>query len=192
MIKFLKKYRYDIAIGLIILIFALLGYLFKDSFSFLSSQQALENFVLSYGSWAPVVLIIIIVIEVIIAPLPGIAPPIVAGFIFGPWLGSLYTYIGSFIGTLAVFYLARRFGRVLIKNLFRKKTLEKYEKAIARHENFYLAFYFFPFFPLDVITAAFGLSAIGWKKFITVMSIGYVFYVLILSLFGDYLARLFL
>ncbi len=189
--EFIKKYRYDIVIGGTITLFALSAFFIEDRFSFLSSREEFRELVMSFGIWAPAAVILLISLEVIIAPIPGFVPAVTAGFIFGPVMGGLYVYLGNIIGSLAVFFLARRIGRTIAVSLFREERIKKYEKAIARHENLLLVFYFFPVFPLDVITAAFGLSAISRKKFVSAVAFGYLAYAFVLAIFGDYLAKLF-
>ena len=191
MANFLKKYRYDILIITILIFFSLLAFCSQDVFDVFSSREVLRSYLMSLGGLAPIIFVLFVIVEVVIAPIPGFIPAITAGFIFGPALGSLYTYIGSIIGSLIVFFIARKFGRPIIVKMFNEKRLVKYEKAISRQENMLLVFYFFPFFPLDVITAVFGLSAVKTKKFIIVVLIGYIFYVVSLNLFGDYLARMY-
>ena len=125
-----------------------------------------------------------------VAPIPGYVPAITAGFAFGPALGSVYVYLGNMIGTLVVFFLARKYGKKLALHFVKKERLEKYEKMINRHENWLLVFYFFPVVPIDIITAAFGLSKIKVKKFVFVAAVGYVLYSVVSTNFGDLLANL--
>lgn len=187
----IKKYRYDIFIALIIIAFVIFLLVFKSEFGVFSDRENFQNFIRGFGPLAPFVTIAVIIIEVIIAPLPGFVPIISAGFIFGTIEGSIYTFIGDIIGSVIVFFLARKFGRYLFLKFIHEERLDKYEAAIRRRENVLLLLYFLPIFPTDIISVAFGLSNIRFKKFITYVSIGFVFNVLALNYFGDYLARLY-
>lgn len=190
--QFIKRHRYIIALTLLVITISLLGLLINWDFGgVLSSRESLQSFIESFGAWGPLILILIIAIEVIIAPIPGFIPALTAGLIFGPFWGALYVYIGSILGTLAVFYLVKWYGRPFAKRFIKERKLDKYEEAIEKHENWLLAFYFIPVLPLDVITAAFGLSAIKPKKFITIILIGYLVYSVVLAAFGDVLAEFF-
>lgn len=190
-INILKKYRYDIFIWAIIVVLAVLLYKFQNKFELFSSREQFETYVQSFGIWAPIVVILFLILEVVIAPIPGSIPALTAGFIFGPVFGSVYAYIGNIIGTVIVFYLARKFGQRIAAKLFELHRLKKYQNAIDRHENLLLAIYFIPIFPLDIITGAFGLSAVKPKKFFTVVACAYAVYVIAMGIFGDYLANLF-
>ena len=189
--KLLKRYRYDLAIALALVLFGLLAYFLRNAFVFDFSREDLENFVMSFGPAAPLIIISIIVLEVVVAPIPGFLPALTAGFVFGSIQGAIYTYLGNIIGSLIVFFLVRKFGRPAAARLFKEDRLEKYSRAVARHENLLLAFYFIPLIPLDILTAAFGLSGVRAKKFISVILLGFAVYAAAFNLFGDYLAELF-
>lgn len=188
--KKIHKYRYDLAIALVLILIFSFFYIERDQFGMFSDRESFQSFVSSFGFFGPLVVIGSIVLEVVIAPIPGFIPAISAGFIFGPILGSVYTYIGNILGTLIVFLVARRYGKPLIARFIKGERLEKYCKTIAKHENYLLVFYFLPILPIDVITAAFGLSHIRKKKFFIVSSIGFVLYSIAATNFGDYLAKL--
>jgi len=188
---FLRRHRYNIAIALAIVAVAVGFIIVRDEFGILSNREEFQNFVYGFGALAPLAIIFAIIIEVVIAPLPGFVPVISAGFIFGPFEGAVYTYIGNIIGTALVFWLSRKLGRIIVLNFVNEKQLDKYEAIIAKRENILLALYMLPFIPVDVISGSFGLSAIKFKKFIGLVSLAYVVNVSILSFFGDYLAQLY-
>jgi len=189
--KFIQKYRYDLVIGLILLAFAIFLIGFRDRFGVLSDRDSFEQLIRSFGIFAPLAIIAVIIVEVILAPLPGFIPAITAGFLFGAFYGSIYTYTGNVLGSFLVFWLSRKFGRAIAEKLFGDEKLKKYEQMISRRENFLLFLYIFPVFPLDIMSGAFGLSGISFKKFALAISVGFVFHVLILNLFGDWLAGLY-
>lgn len=156
-----------------------------------SSQESLQDFIKSFGAIGSIILILVISLEVIIAPVPGFIPALTAGFLFGPLLGAFYIYLGNIIGTTVLFLLVKKYGRLIAFKIFNKNKIERYEKLINRNENWLLVFYFIPIFPVDITTAAFGLSAISPRKFITAIIFGYLIYALILAFFGDTLANLY-
>ncbi len=188
--KRIHKYRYDFAVVLALIFTAYLMSLVTVDFELFNDRQSFENFINGFGVWGPIIAIGSIVLEVVVAPIPGFVPALSTGFIFGSVLGSIYTFIGNVIGTLLVFFLARKYGKPLIVKFFRKDRLEKYAKTINRHENYLLIFYFIPILPVDVITGAFGLSHIRFKKFFIIILLGLLFYSILITNFGDYLAKL--
>jgi uncharacterized membrane protein YdjX (TVP38/TMEM64 family) len=187
----LKKYKYDIFIAVVIVALVLLFALLKNQFGFLSDRENFQEYIKSFGALAPVVIILVITLEVIIAPLPGFIPAISSGFIFGPVEGTIYALVGNIIGSTLAFLLARRLGKIIVLRLVSEAKLDKYEEAVRRRKNILFAMYFFPIFPVDILSFAFGMSDIKYKKFITIVSIGFVSHMLILNYFGDYLAKLY-
>jgi len=189
--KFVTKHKYDLLIVLVFLALAVFLIIFRDKFGVLSDRESFERLIRSFGFFAPLAIIAAIVIEVVLAPIPGFIPAITAGFIFGAFYGSIYTYTGNVLGSFLVFWLSRKFGRVIAEKLFGEEKLKNYERLISRRENFLLFLYIFPIFPIDIISGAFGLSGISFKKFALAVSIGFITHVLILNLFGDWLARIY-
>ena len=189
--NFLRKYKYDIVILLVIILFVFLFRTTTDYFGVFGDRESFQEFIKGFGALAPLIIILIIVVEVVVAPIPGFIPIISAGFIFGPIEGSIYAFIGNVIGSILAFLIARKLGRPYVARIIKENRIGKYEAAIKRNENILLAFYFFPLFPIDIISFAFGLSNIKFKKFVIVISIGFIVHVWILNSFGDYLARLY-
>ena len=189
--KLSKKYKYEIFLFLVIAIFAISVYLLRSNLGFLSERESLEEFIKSFGTLAPLAIIILIVLEVIIAPLPGFIPALSAGFIFGTIEGAFYTLIGNIIGTTLAFIISRKLGRPMVIKFINEDRLNKYESMISRRESILFALYFFPIFPIDILSFAFGLSEVKFKKFIIIASIGLFFNVLIINFFGDTLAQLY-
>jgi uncharacterized membrane protein YdjX (TVP38/TMEM64 family) len=52
----------------------------------------------SFGVYSPLVYVLIQMVQVIIAPIPGGAIEFIGGYLFGAKLGFLYSMIGLFIG----------------------------------------------------------------------------------------------
>lgn len=91
---------------------------------FLSSGPRLRVWVVGLGPWAPVGLILLNVVQIVIAPLPGQLFDVAGGYVFGPWWGTLYGLVGVFFGSACAASLARLFGRPLLSRLFTPEQLE--------------------------------------------------------------------
>ena len=189
--SFFSQYKYDFIVGVVVLALILVILFGKDYFEFFGDRDAFQNFVENFGFWGPLILILAVILEVILSPIPGFVIAVTAGFMFGPIEGAIYVYIGNIVGTLAVFGFARKFGKPFIRRFFKKNKFIKYEKIISQHENWLLFFYFLPILPIDVISSVFGLSKIKFKKFLLVVCVGYIPYAIFVTNFGDYLAEIF-
>ena len=63
------------------------------------------------GALGPLALVTLLVAQAVVAPLPS--PPLLmaAGFVYGPWVGSVIGWVGLLLGAIACFGLARALGR---------------------------------------------------------------------------------
>ena len=87
------------------------------------SVETLQAFIGSAGLWGPLIFMFIQALQVIIPMLPGFVTCIAGALIFGPIAGFIYSYIGVCIGSVAAFYLARRYGTSLVKKFVKEENL---------------------------------------------------------------------
>jgi len=154
----------------------------------LSSRESIINLVNNYGSLGPLVVILIIILEVILAPLPGGIIPIITGFLFGPWLGSIYCWVGDVIGSIIAFWLARKIGQPLIERFVSKTKQDFYNNFINKKNYIIWLLYIIPLFPIDIISMLIGVSRFKFKRFLLVMMIGFIPNVIILNALGYWLS----
>jgi uncharacterized membrane protein YdjX (TVP38/TMEM64 family) len=169
-------------IGIISLFFLLLPISFTD-------PEQTENFISGFGVYGPIIIILIIILEVVIAPIPGFIIIIASGYLFGPIFGTIYAYIGNIIGTLIAFLLARKFGRPFVKRIINEEKLNLYDCFFKeRGKTFLWISFIFPVFPTDIISFIAGFSNIKLKNFLFIVMIAYIPNLLILSYFGSAIA----
>ena len=68
----------------------------------LANPESLRSFILSFGILAPMGLIILQMFQTTISIIPSQLTTILAGFIFGPLWGLIYSLIGAFFGSLFI------------------------------------------------------------------------------------------
>lgn len=181
---FLRKHRYLVGIFLLMTVSILASVLFADQIQ-LFDRAFLETFLMRAGYLGPAMLIGAVAIEVVIAPIPGGVPPIVAGALFGIE-GLLYVWLGNVLGSTIAFWLARLFGLKLVLKIDRKFDQHTYLEQVQK----LWVFYFIPLMPVDILSFAMGLSQVKFRTFFAVSSIGFLVSMGILTLFGDSLAAL--
>lgn len=167
-----------VAIATIIIV-ALLGYLAWDIvangplMTLLTSRDKLVAAVNSWGPFAPLLYIILQVLQTVVAPIPGQIVGSIGGFLFGAW-GILWTTIGTLIGCWIVFKIARRFGRPLLEKLFKKSAIEKFDFIInAKSASLILfAIFLLPGFPDDIICYIAGLTNLSIKRLMAIVILG--------------------
>lgn len=179
--KRLTAFWYLVAI--IPLILLILGYIFPSHF--FNNQEAIRNFVNQFGIFAPLIFIFLQIVQVIITPFSHYAVSIAGGFIFGIWLGFIYNWIGRVIGTIIAFYIARIFGRKILKHIITKESLKKYDYLFEKGKLLLFLAYFLPIFPDDEITYLAGFSKINSKIFILLIVLGHASGSLALAYIGN-------
>jgi uncharacterized membrane protein YdjX (TVP38/TMEM64 family) len=174
----------DIGIASIALALAALFIVWEPA---LPTQETVTRWVEKFGAIGPLAVIGFIALEVVIAPIPGGFLPITVGAIFGLWPGVLYTWIGNVLGSLLAFALARYVGRPLITRFVKPATLSRLDTFLHRSPKLLWLVYVVPVFPIDIITFAVGLSAIPFRRFVLVMTIGFAVSQVILTTVGGQL-----
>lgn len=161
---------------LIIICIMLCGFLVKAWFDGkFDSVETLQAYLKTFGVFGPVVLTLVQALQVVLPILPGFLGCMVGGILFGPWLGFICNYIGISLGSLAAFWIARKFGVMLVKKLFSEKKYEKWS-GWAEKSKSYAAFLFIatllPLFPDDFLCYFSGLTNMRFKKFTWIIILG--------------------
>ncbi|MFC4405975.1 TVP38/TMEM64 family protein [Haloarchaeobius iranensis] len=156
--------------------------------SFLRDAEALREFVAGYGVLAPLVLILLQAVQVVAAPIPGQVLAVVAGYVFGTWLGTLYNMIGIMIGSTVAFWLSRRYGRAYVENIVHDEALAQFDSVSEDYAAPALFFFFLvPGLPDDVLCFAGGLTDIPLWKLIVIALVGRAPGFFLANVFGDLL-----
>jgi uncharacterized membrane protein YdjX (TVP38/TMEM64 family) len=162
-----------------------LFYYYHLSAYFLSKERAVA-FIKSYR-YDELVFIALQILQVVMAPIPGEVTGIIGGYIYGPFLGALYSTIGLTIGSWLAFSIARIFGLPLVEKVVKAETLQQYDYVI-QHKGALIAFLLFliPGFPKDVLCYILGLSHIGTCRFLLISTVGRLLGTVLLSLSGSF------
>jgi len=194
----LNKNRYIVLVIFIIIvvIFFLTPYgknLFKSILEIFSSSQSLQEYIKKYGVLAPIVFIIIQLLQVIIAPIPGNITTLAGGALFGVWKGFIYGSLGIYIGSTIAYWIARFYGKPLVIKLMSKATYDRYSDTfIGRSFFVLLTVFLFPFFPDDALCLIAGVSKIKFGLFIILVIVGRTPSILLTSYIGAGIIKLFL
>lgn len=134
--------------------------------------------------------VLIVVVEVVIAPIPGGAIGYLGAARFGFWQAWPMLYIGNVIGTALVFWLARRYGTPLFEETIAEKTRRRYDEILHGHPLLLWLVYTVPVIPVDVLSVLAGLSSLSMRRFFLIAFTGYVIYTGIVAFVGSSLAHL--
>jgi len=96
---------------LIVTIIPIVGIIFSltDPQSFAQAQDVWRDRIVAFGIFAPLAFIFIQALQVIITPISHYSIGVIGGFLYGPYLGALFNWIGRMIGHIIAFFIARFF-----------------------------------------------------------------------------------
>ena len=127
---------------------------------FVQEPERFRQWVDAQGVWAPLLFTGMVILQVIVAVIPGEPLEIAAGYAFGAVEGTLLCVLGTFIGGMLVFLLVRRFGLRAVEVFFPEEKLRRLrvlhnERRLAR---WVFVIFFLPGTPKDVLCYFVGLT----------------------------------
>jgi uncharacterized membrane protein YdjX (TVP38/TMEM64 family) len=143
-------------------------YIFQD-------HHRLKEIISSYGAYSPLAFILLQIIQVVVAPVPGGAIEFIGGYLFGTVAGFLYSMVGLLLGSWLAFSLARIFERWAVERFVSAEIRKKFDYLIG-HEGVILSFLLFliPGFPKDALCYILGLTPMHLGIFLIISTIGRV------------------
>ena len=136
-------------------------------------KHYLKRTLRDWGVLAPLLFMGLQALQVIVSPIPGEATGFLGGFLFGEWLGFLYSTIGLTFGSVVAFAIGRWLGAHFVQKLVSKETWTKLG-FIVEAEGTILCFivYLIPGLPKDIICYLFGISPMPMWVFAVVSGLG--------------------
>ena len=175
---------------IIFLLLLIIGapYLFihYDLYVFFVDKEKAISYINSFHPYDEVIFILLQVIQVIAAPIPGEVMGLIGGYLYGSVLGTIYSMVGITIGSWIAFVLARDFGRPLVEKTVRPSMIEKYDDFL-KHHGLFVSFLLFliPGFPKDCLCYIIGLSHMRTWHFLVISTVGRLLGTILLSVSGS-------
>jgi uncharacterized membrane protein YdjX (TVP38/TMEM64 family) len=136
-------------------------------------RHFLKHTLRQWGILAPVIFIALQALQVIIAPIPGEVTGILGGYLFGEWVGLVYSTFGLTVGSVAAFGLGRWLGAPYIRTLVSQETWDKMGFIVeAEGAIFCFIIYLIPGLPKDMVCYLFGMSPMPLWVFTVVSTLG--------------------
>lgn len=136
--------------------------------------QQFQAMVDSYGIWSRLIFIGMVVLQVIVAFIPGEPIELAAGYAFGFVEGTLLTLAGFLIGSLLIFLLVRKYGVKLVEVFFPMEKINQFSFLKNPKKTKTLAFILMliPGTPKDFLSYFAGLTQLPLKTWMLIVAIG--------------------
>ena len=172
-----EKQKRWIAGGGIALFLILSGLVFwfagKPMVRFVSEPEQFRLWVEERGWWGRLAFVGMVLLQVLVAVIPGEPLEIAAGYAFGFFEGTLLCLIGMTIGGVLVFGFVRRFGVRALEIFFSREKIENI-KFLQNNRRVYLiviAAFLLPGTPKDLLSYAAGLTKIRFRHWLWITSL---------------------
>ena len=169
-----KRWIVGLGLGLFLVLFVLVAwYAGRPLVAFASEPERFQQWVDSQGLLAPVLFMGMVILQVVVAVIPGEPLEIAAGYAFGALEGTVICVLGTLIGGVLVFLLVRRFGAQAVEVFF---DLEKFRSLRFFQDRRRLTFwvflvFFLPGTPKDVLCYFVGLTDMRLRTWILVSAV---------------------
>lgn len=168
----IKKLKICAILVLIVMLLVFVKFMLSARVNSIDDYQ---EWMKSFGIAAPLFLTVFQAVQVVLPILPGYLGCAAGAISFGTWTGFVCNYIGISAGSIAAYFLAKKYGVDLVISLFSEKQYNKWKAKIANKKS-YDVFLFvatlLPMFPDDFLCYFSGLIHMDSKRFIWIIILG--------------------
>jgi len=135
--------------------------------------QAFREWVDASGAAGRILFVGMVIIQVLVAFIPGEPVELAAGYAFGVLEGSLLTMAGFLIGSWIIFILVRRFGVKLVEVFFPKEKILQigFLKNPKKAQVLSFILMMIPGTPKDFLSYFAGLTPLTLRQWLTIVGI---------------------
>ncbi len=186
----LKRKRARAIISLIIMLVfwgLIFYYVGKPMVKFFDEPEKFRLWVDSHGLLSRIVFIGMVILQVIVAIIPGEPLEIGAGYAFGALEGTLLCIIGMFLGSLAIYFAVKKWGVRFIELFIPLEKLNSL-KLLKNEKKFTFLFfiiYAVPGTPKDILTYFAPLTKIKFSHWLLICTLGRIPSVITSTVGGD-------
>ena len=147
-------------------------------------RAMIERWIAFAGPWGPFLIVALMTASIVASPIPSAPIALVSGAAFGHFYGAIYVAIGSELGALTAFIIARNLGRSYVELWLSGKPKFNFLGS----QNFLMLAVFgsrlLPFISFDAMSYAAGLSSLHLWRFLVATLAGILPASFLLAHFG--------
>lgn len=141
---------------------------------FAEEPQQFRAWVDEAGIWGRFAFVGMVILQVVVAFIPGEPIELVAGYAFGFWEGSILTLLGFLLGSWLVFVLVRKFGTKLVEIFFNKEKMAEIQflKNPKKTKVLFGILMVIPGTPKDMLSYFAGLTKLTILEWLAIVAVG--------------------
>lgn len=170
-----KKAVAAAAIAIFLLFCGLVGYFVGVPMIKLAREpEKFQAMVDDYGIWGRLIFVGMVVLQVVVAFIPGEPIELAAGYTFGFWEGTLLALLGMVLGSWLVFALVRKFGIKLVEAFFSSEKIHHFSFLKDPQKAKILSFtlMLIPGTPKDFLSYFAGLTPLRTGQWLLIVTVG--------------------
>jgi len=154
-------------------------------------RQRVKDWVSGFGYWGPLVIIGTMVIQMFLIVVPSPLLMIVSTLAYGPWWGSLISYIAVTVAATIAYYIGYHASNAFVDRLIGQKSSQKVNHYIQKYGVWAVVlFRVSPFLSNDGISFVAGLGEMRYTKFILATTAGIIPLIAMIAFLGENTDRL--
>lgn len=140
------------------------------------NDQGRENLIKNIRNVGPLGVLMLLGLEfvqIVVAFIPGEVVQVVAGALYGPWIGALIILVGCVLSTWFVYEVVHRLGQPFVEEMVSTKHLSRFREFEKSGKLSVMVFVLFliPGLPKDVFTYLVPLTSMPRREFLTLATI---------------------
>ena len=128
----------------------------------------------SCGMGSRALFVSMVMLQVVVALIPGEPMELAAGYAFGFWEGTALTLVGFLLGSAVIFVLVRRFGVRLVEFFYPMEKINRFSflKNPAKTKTLAFLLMLIPGTPKDFLSYFAGLTNLRLKTWLLIVAVG--------------------
>lgn len=139
-----------------------------------SEPEHFREWISSLGFLGDAAYVLLVVLQVVVALIPGEPIEILGGYAFGILRGTALYLIGAFIGSVIVFLFVRKFGRIAAETFFSKEKIDslKILQTSPKRTLIFSVIFTVPGTPKDLLAYFAGLTDMKLSTWLIIAAFG--------------------
>lgn len=138
-------------------------------------EDRIRDWVSGFGFWGPVFVIGAMTAQMFLIVIPSVILMVVSTLAYGPWWGSLISYVAVFIASSVAYFIGSHASTAFLDKVIGEKSKNKVEHYIQEYGAWAIViFRVSPFLSNDAISFVAGLGQMRYLKFIAATTAGII------------------